>query len=209
LAHKVRVVGTGPGSEKYITPIALEAIRDAGILVGGQRLLDTFGHDYQEKFPIKNNLTTVIKYIKEKMQFEKIVVLVSGDTGIFSFANYLLKHIDSEDLEFIPGISSLQIMFARLKKPWNEAQILSLHGRSLDILPTIVKESPITALLTGNPWTPQKIARFLLDNQITGLKVAIGKDLSYPHEKIVHTTLDLLFEDKQDYTNSVMVIFNE
>lgn len=210
MANQVKVVGTGPGGKNYITPLALEAIQKAAVLVGGQRLLDAFGSKHQEKHCIKNNLPEVIDLIKEKMQTSRVAVLVSGDTGIYSFANYLSKHIDREHVEFIPGISSVQVMFARLQRSWQQAQILSMHGRSLEILPAVVKESPVTALFTGAPWGPQKIAQFLAEHQITGLLVAIGKDLSYPHEKVIHTRLDLLLAgDGEDYKNSVMVIFNE
>ncbi len=209
MAGKVIVVGTGPGGKSYITPYGLEKITNAKILVGGQRLLDTFGSENQEMFPIKSDLKKVVDFIKEKVQINDVVVLVSGDTGIFSFANYLSKHIEDEMLEFVPGISSIQLMFARLKRPWNEAQILSMHGRSLDSVSSVVKDSQVTALLTGEPWTPQKIAQYLTDKGVPDLKTVIGKNLSYPEEKIIGTSLKKLPQDKEDYSNSVMVIFNE
>jgi len=134
---------------------------------------------------------------------------VSGDTGIFSLANYLLNHIDGEDIDFIPGISSVQVMFARLKRPWNEASILSIHGRCPDQLPAVIKSSRITALLTGSPWTPQEIARFLKENEVPDLRVALGKNLSYQEEQIVYSSLAQLLNDNADYSNTVMVIFNE
>lgn len=209
MENKVIVVGTGPGDGRYITPIALEIIADAEVLVGGQRLLDTFAKKKQIQFPIGKDLKTVINFINTQRESKRVVVLVSGDTGIFSFANYLLKYIDNNLLEFIPGISSVQLMFARLKRPWNEALLLSMHGRKIDTLPAQVKGANITALLTGEPWTPQEIARYLLENNIGDLRTAIGKDLSYANEKIVYSSLRMLAEDENDYSNTVMVIFNE
>ncbi|KUO49749.1 MAG: hypothetical protein APF76_00435 [Desulfitibacter sp. BRH_c19] len=209
MAGIVKVVGTGPGDENYITPIGLETIKLAEILVGGQRLLDTFANDGQEQFPVDKDLKKAIEYINEKRYSKNIVVLVSGDTGIYSLANYLTKHIDPDDLEFIPGISSIQLMFARIKKPWNEAQILSMHGRTLDIVVEVVKQSKMTALLTGSPWTPQKIADYLISEGVLDMKVIVGKDLSYPWEILIDTTLQELAKVEEDYSNSVMVILNE
>lgn len=209
MAGIVKVVGTGPGHESYITPIGLAAIKQAEVLVGGQRLLDAFACKGQEQFPVDNDLKKIIQYINEKRHTKNVVVLVSGDTGIYSLANYLVKNMDKDILEFIPGISSVQLMFARIKKPWNEAQILSMHGRSLDAAVEVVKQSQVTALLTGSPWTPQKIAGFLISEGVPDIKVIVGKDLSYPWEVLIHTTLQDLAKDKEDYSNSVMVIIND
>jgi len=209
LAGLVKVVGTGPGHESYLTPIGLETIKQAEVLVGGQRLLDTFVSQGQEQFPVDKELKKAIEYINEHRHSKRIVVLVSGDTGIYSLANYLTKHIPANDLEFVPGISSIQLMFARIKKPWNEAQILSMHGRSLDLAVEGVEKAQITAMLTGSPWTPQKIADYLLAKGAADMQVIVGKDLSYPWEKLVYTTLKALSKDEEDYSNSVMVILNE
>jgi len=187
----------------------LKNIESAEVLVGGQRLLDVFGCPGQIQFPIGKDLKMVLDFINKQMNKKQVVVLVSGDTGIFSFANYLVKYMDNNLLEFIPGISSVQVMFARLKRSWNEALILSMHGRTINTLPEQIKGSSITALLTGEPWNPKKIAQYLLENDIGDLKTAIGKDLSYAEEKIVFSSLQMLAVDDNDYRNTVMVIFNE
>ena len=209
MADKVVVVGTGPGDARYISPIALEAIKRAEVLVGGQRLLDVFASPQQQQYPIEQNLSQLIRFIQGQRELRRVVVMVSGDTGIFSLANYLLKHIGGEQLEFIPGISSIQVMFARIKRPWNEASILSAHGRFSDSLLAVIKSSRITALFTGEPWTPQAIARYLRQEELPDLAVALGKNLSYPDEQIIYSSLESLLDDSADYSNTVMVIFNE
>ncbi|KUG05469.1 cobalt-precorrin-6y c5-methyltransferase [hydrocarbon metagenome] len=205
----VQVVGTGPGNPAYITPLALQTIRSAEVLVGGGRLLDTFAEREQIQVIIKQDLAGIVSYLQKERFNKKIVVLVSGDTGIFSFADYLLKNMDREVLEFIPGVSSLQLMFARLKRSWVEAQILSMHGRCMDLAAEVVRHYPLTALLTGTPWSPQKIASHLLSQDLPDLMVAVGKDLSYTEERIEFFTLKALACESRDFNNSIMVIFNE
>ncbi|MEW6623440.1 MAG: precorrin-6y C5,15-methyltransferase (decarboxylating) subunit CbiE [Bacillota bacterium] len=212
MAGKVKVVGTGPGDFAYATPAALAAIKDAEVLIGGQRLLNAFARPDQEQISIGRDLKNIIGIIEEYRHNRKVAVLVSGDTGIFSFADYLVKHLGKDIFEFVPGISSLQVMFARLKEPWTEAQILSLHGRcekNLDAMVELIKNSRLTALFSGVPWTPQRIAQYLLIKGTANLKTVVGKDLTYPEEKLVFCDFKTLAVDQQDYSNSVMVIINE
>ena len=209
MEYKIKVIGTGPGSGRYITPIALEAIAGADILVGGQRLLDVFAGEGQIQFPLGKDLHQAFAFINEHRENKRVAVLVSGDTGIYSFADYLSRHMDNDFLEFIPGISSVQLMFARLKKSWHDALILSMHGRKTDALAEQIKDAPVTALLTGEPWTPRRIAQYLLENNINDLTTAIGQNLSYDDERIIFTSLQKIAEDNNNYDNSIMVIFNE
>jgi cobalt-precorrin-7 (C5)-methyltransferase len=205
----VKIVGTGPGDSRYITPLAWELIENAQVLVGGQRQLASLAGEHQEQFVIGNDLNAVLRYIESHRHTKSIVVLASGDPGLYSIANYLTAHMDKDCLELIPGISSIQLMFARLKMSWQDVQILSVHGRSIDDLDQLIKKGSVTALLTGGQWTPQVIADYLLKANLSDYKVAIGKDLSYSDEKIIYTTLDGLVDKQEDYSNSVMVIFNE
>ncbi|MGI6434821.1 MAG: precorrin-6y C5,15-methyltransferase (decarboxylating) subunit CbiE [Syntrophomonadaceae bacterium] len=204
----IKIVGTGPGDPRHITPAALEAIQAAQVVVGGRRLLDSFARPEQERCIIDKDLPAVVEFIQKQPQGKKVAVLVSGDPGFFSMAQYLKKRLQGLQLEFIPGISSVQYMFARLQLPWQQVPFYSLHGRSMDKLPQWVKTAPAVALLTGGEWSVQAIAAYLLNQQVKA-RVSIGINLSYPHEQVVHTTLEVLAEDGADYSNSVMVIFNE
>ncbi|MCY3023909.1 MAG: cobalt-precorrin-7 (C(5))-methyltransferase, partial [Planctomycetota bacterium] len=57
----------------------------------------------------------------------RIAVLVTGDTGLCSFAQPVLKRFGREACTLIPGISSVQVAFARLGLDWLDARILSTH----------------------------------------------------------------------------------
>ncbi|OEF97997.1 precorrin-6y C5,15-methyltransferase (decarboxylating) subunit CbiE [Desulfuribacillus alkaliarsenatis] len=212
--RKIKVVGTGPGAVEYITPIAKQAIEQADVVVGAKRLLEAFAVPGQQQLIVDKELLNVVTQMKNLQKLNNITVLVSGDTGIFSFANYLTKHFQAKELVFIPGISSVQVMFARLQRPWVEAQIISMHGRTEAGLVDIIQGAKVTAMVTGTPWTPQTIAKKLLDSLAMEIvacdwRVAIGKDLTYAHEQIINTTIGTLVDDKNDYSNSVMVIWND
>ncbi len=205
----VIVVGTGPGDPAYCAPAALELIRDAQVLVGAERLLEAFARADQKQLPLGKDLAAMLLEIEKRRRQERVVVLVSGDTGLYSFATYLARNMDPEALQFVPGISSVQFMFARLKRPWQDVQILSVHGRFPPALTELVKSTEVTALLTGQPWSPPKIASYLLENGMGDMAAAVGIDLSYPGEQLIQTSLLALSEDLNNYDNAVMVIFNE
>lgn len=208
MGNVVKIVGTGPGHPDHTTPRALQAIREAQVLVGGRRLLRDFARPHQECCVIDQNLTAVLEFILNQALDKKIAVLVSGDPGFFSIARYLKTRLNWVEFEYIPGISSVQYMFAKLQEPWQEVPFYSMHGRQVENLGKWAASAPVVALLTGGKWSPQAIAQSLL-GQMRDLRVAIGLDLSYPDEKVFYTTLTALAEDGLDYKNSVMVIFNE
>lgn len=209
MGNTIKVIGTGPGDRSYITEIALKHIEEAEVVIGGKRLLAEFACFNQEQYPLEGNLKEALEFIKNQSKSRKIAVLVSGDTGIFSFASYLQTNLNSKELEFISGISSFQILFARLKRSWDKAVFVSLHDKPPGYLHLIVKEERTTVIFTDNKWTPPKVARYLLKKGLSDMTVAVGSDLSYPWERVEVTNFSLLSESKEDWSNSVMVIMNE
>lgn len=208
MENKIAVIGTGPGSKEYITVIGLEKIREAQVIVGAKRLLAEFALPHQKKFAVDKNVQKALNFIQEQDDKEKIAVLVTGDTGIYSLASYLKKHIPSARLEFYPGISSLQLMFARLKTKWNDAKLLSFHGQPAENAEKYILEGRTVGLLTDNHYTPQLIAKYFLDKGLdSNLQLAVGVNLSYPEEKIYQGSLKELANSSEDFTNSV-VVFN-
>lgn len=205
----IKIVGTGPGDGRYLAPLAAQLIKQAQVLVGGRRQLDWLASPHQECFAIEADLEAVLAYIEEQRQHKSVVVLASGDPGLFSIASYLAERMDRGCLEIIPGISSVQLMFARLKLPWHNVRLMSLHGRNNDELATCFEHPGVTCLLTGGEWTPRQIAVHLHDQGRPDWQVAIGADLSYPEEKIIRSSLKAIAEQTKDYTNCLMVIFHE
>ena len=62
---------------------------------------------------------------------QSAAVLVSGDAGLYSLLEMLKRKIGGEYLRVHPGVSALQLFAARLGVSWQDAKILSAHGRAL------------------------------------------------------------------------------
>jgi len=141
-----------------------------------------------------------------------VCVLSTGDPG-FSGVLKPIKRIIKEkrlekniNLEVIPGISSLQLCAARLEISWDEADLMTFHGRenSLEVIDILDNGRPTIALPSKST---KDMAQFLLDNGVDPQrKVAICERLSYSDEKVVSSTLQEVAHSDFTYM-CVMVIY--
>lgn len=203
---KIYVVGVGPGAECYLTDYAKKKIIDADLVITTERLF---------KKLYKLNAKTVCKEISEfisyilqnKDQLESVCILASGDVGFYSISNTLKKKIKDFDMEFISGISSLQYLTAKLKIPYNDIKVVSLHGREENIIPYVCYNKKVF-LLTGGKYKVNNVIDQLNTAGLSNVLVTVGENLSYVHEKIITAKANefkgMHFEDL-----AAMLIYNE
>lgn len=190
MEHKIIVVGIGPGSKDYILPIALKKIAAAKILVGSERALADYAADGQKTAPITADIQAAIAFIREESQQEDVVVMVSGDPGYYSLLAALRNEFDISRLEVIPGVSSMQVAFSRIALPWQNADLMSLHGRLPDYASLAYEKGRVVGILTDAEHNSQRIAMLFLDaGWPPNTPVFIGEKLSYPDENMVQTNL--------------------
>ena len=182
--NKIFVLGVGPGSPDYLSPAIVEQAAKCDLLIGGKRNLELFDFPGQEKLEIKKDLKPLMAIIKDRLTDQKVGILVSGDTGIYSMLPRLAREFGRQALLVYPGISAVQYIFARLGLTWHDARIVSLHGREFADLAAIISASEKVALFTDLKNTPALVCRKLFEAGIKDKKVYIGENLSYPSEKI-------------------------
>ena len=192
----IHIVGLGPGHRDYILPIAIKTIKRSKMVIGAKRNLENVSEYVTDSMDISIGLSKIADYlIKHKK--DNISVVVSGDTGFYSLLKYIQRHIDNKYIEVIPGISSLQYLFSKLKSGYEKSQFISLHGReenfTLCISKKIIKKIEV-GILTDKKQNNQYIAKEILllgehGLNISGIKLIIGERLSYPDEKITTLTL--------------------
>lgn len=205
MAARVTIVGIGPGHPDYLPPIAARAIRSAQVLIGSSRALSTFANANQRKIAITGQLADVIEAIHTYKLTAQIVVLVSGDPGFYSLVPYLLKHMSSDEIEIIPGLSSMQVAFCRAKTVWQDAQLLSLHGRGFESIRQCITEPGKVGFLTDPTYTPAAIADYLLKAGWPNCPVYLCEKLSYSEERVICTDLVSTLVEP-GFTHSVMVV---
>ncbi|WP_297898841.1 cobalt-precorrin-7 (C(5))-methyltransferase [Methanobrevibacter sp.] len=209
---KLFIVGIGPGSKDYITEKAKKTVQNADIVVGSWRAIDIFDD-------IKETIGLNVKDLQEKLEEaidlsiegKKVCILSTGDPGFSGVLKTIKKiakskNFNYENIEVIPGISSLQLAAAKNKISWDEANIMTFHGREeiSYILNVIDNGLPTIALPSKSV---KDMAKFLIDNNVDeNRKITICEKLSYPDERIVTTTLKEVLNSDFSYM-CVMIIY--
>lgn len=116
-----------------------------------------------------------IEAIKIKLQSGNVAVLASGDPLFYGIGKRLLSALPEESIEFHPAISSIQKGAALFKTHWDDASILSLHGRNHPHIPGLILQHPKCILLTDTKNSPDKICREIQDylSLIEGEEIAL------------------------------------
>ncbi len=116
-------IGVGPGSIKYITDIAREAIYKSRYIIGYkytisaiESLIDRNKHEIYE-ITLKNQ-EEIYQLIHDRMEDnECCAVLFTGDVNFSEseVVDRLLEIFGEKNVEIIPGISSIQIAASEIK----------------------------------------------------------------------------------------------
>ncbi|HVI42214.1 MAG TPA: precorrin-6y C5,15-methyltransferase (decarboxylating) subunit CbiE [Anaerovoracaceae bacterium] len=221
---KIYLVGIGMGNIETLTEQGRKAIEASELLIGAERMVNAFP-DYQGEVCYAISPVKIMDYILEHPEPEIISVIFSGDVGFYSGAKKLNQLIEEQKqsqfigpdpagslwndyaVEFIPGISSLQYFSAKLKLPWEDTKIVSLHGREDNIMGAVWNHKKIF-FLTGGDYSVRKVCQILSENNLKEAIVHVGERLSYPNERIVSATAGSLAKEEFDPL-AVMLVENE
>jgi precorrin-6Y C5,15-methyltransferase (decarboxylating) len=185
----VRIIGMGMTLED-LTARHLEIIDQADILVGGKRLLNLFKDSRARKKVIGKDIDGVVEFVRQEMKNQKVVVLASGDPLFFGIGRRLVEAIGTDNILIYPNISSVSAAFARLKEPWNDVKVISLHGRNNeDRLLQALEEEDTIAVFTDPKNNPARLAASLLENQFLNYKICVLEALGSSAEKVNWYTL--------------------
>jgi len=202
-SQQIILAGIGMGSGDVITEEVRQLIEEADCLIGAERMITSAQkirsmnglsmrqcerNNRNEGVFIKEYRTEeIVSYIKEHKEHSKIGILLSGDTGFYSGAKKLkerLTEVCSEQIEIYSGISSLSYLASKAGVSWEDAKILSLHGKDMNFVQTIHRHSK-TFLLLGGKDTGRHFYETLLEYGLGDVRVHVGCQMSYEEEKIL------------------------
>ncbi|MEL7632613.1 MULTISPECIES: precorrin-6y C5,15-methyltransferase (decarboxylating) subunit CbiE [Sporomusa] len=204
--YQVVVVGIGPGSPDYVLPVVSRRIAQARVLVGSKRALDTFAAGGQVTRIIDKDINGVLDFIEEQLASQDVVVMVSGDPGFYSMLVAVRKRFAPESITVIPGISSAQLAFARVAEVWQDAALISMHGRTAADEVLRYRPGHKLGILTDTQHNPACISRILLAfGWPEAAHVWLCANLSYDNEVVAAMTLAEATETL-GFEHSVMVV---
>lgn len=169
-----------------LTQRHLDLIEKAEVLAGGRRHLAYFPDFSGKKIEIAKDLAGLASSLRQLLADNAaIVVLASGDPLFYGIGAFLCREFKADEIDVYPNISAVAAAFARLRLPWQDARIISCHGRSLD--KSRISEfasADKLAVMTGPTAPPDKIYEQLSENKITGFDICVMERLGAPEESL-------------------------
>lgn len=205
--YPIEIIGIGQGRQD-LTTRHLSIIDDCDILVGGRRLLAMFPESNALKIPVTGHIKELVSTLEEKMANRKIVILASGDPLFHGIGDAFLRHLGPDKIRIYPNISIIAAAFAAIKEPWNDARLISLHGRHQPGLSfaRLADENKV-AFLTDPEKDPVYIVRQLEKAGLYDFRLCVLENLGDPvKEKITwFETIDLVHEQSFGQPNIVII----
>ena len=216
---EICLAGIGMGSKDGQTQEVQHAIETADILLGAERMIEGYSARIEKK-PYYMT-AQILPYLEQLQESEslaqqgtlRVTVLFSGDTGFYSGCRKLYVALQEAiaagqlkgSVKILPGISSVVSLAARVGESYEDAAVLSMHGKKLNHLPATVAGHEKTFLLTSGSEDIRKIGRMLTETGLGTCEVIVGYQLSYPEENIRILTPEQCEEITEDGLYTCMI----
>ena len=182
--NRVFIVGMGMSPDD-LTSRHLKVIESAEILAGGERHLADFASHPAEKRRIDKDLKGLAAFIRENMDQKRVVVLASGDPLYYGVGRFLCRELGPDRVTVLPNVSAVSAAFSRINESWNDAEVVSLHGRDLEAR---VVEAALSgrkaAVFTDPKRSPAWLAGLFLKQGAGHVRMCVLEKLGYPDERV-------------------------
>ena len=180
--NEITIAGAGSGSALHLTPEVKNAINEADVIALNSRFLGIIPKD--KKIIQLEDFNGTFKKIQNETG--NILILVSGDSCLYSLLPLAKKFFVDKTIKVLPGLSSLQILCARAGELWNDAKILSGHGRELNIgiFLNIIERNEKVIIFCDKKNSPGFICDKL--KNFSNIEVFIGSNLGGEGEIFLH-----------------------
>ncbi len=188
--NPVSVIGMGMSLDD-LTLKHLEIIKNADVIAGGKRHLESMKdagllNGTVETRTITGNIRGLVAYIEDALHRKKnVVAIASGDPLFFGIGTTFIKHLGSENVLVYPNITSVGAAFSKIKENWQNAAVLSLHGRDKpEDLKETLKGNDTIAVFTDPVKNPSWLAEKLIDAGYSDFKLCVLEQIGCDNEKV-------------------------
>jgi precorrin-6B C5,15-methyltransferase / cobalt-precorrin-6B C5,C15-methyltransferase len=202
----ISVVGVH-GGESF-GAVAQTALCQAEVVVAAPRhMAYVEAASHQQTVEMAGALGPLLERIDaERAAGRRVVVLASGDPGFFGIVRLLGERFGPDALEVHPAPSSVALAFARIGYAWDDALVVSAHGRPLEAAVAAALGQPKVAVLTAPSQPPQALGRALIDAGSAPREVTVASRLAEPGERISRTDLEGLASGEYEPMSVVLLV---
>ena len=158
---RIFVIGIGADGLKGLCDRARRIIRDAEILIGGERHLSLVPDGAYKRVVWGENFDNGISTIRANRD-RRLVVLASGDPMHFGIGSRLLKFFSIDEIEIIPATGSFSLAAARMGWSIPDITCLTLHGRALEVVNLYLIPGGRLLILSWDGKTASKLSTLLV-----------------------------------------------
>jgi precorrin-6Y C5,15-methyltransferase (decarboxylating) len=195
--ERVRVVGMV--GDTPVAPV------DGDLIIGGRRHLDALTLAAGTRtVAIEADIAAVMDAADAEPG--RVCVLASGDPGFFGIVRPLAARFGSDVLDVHPAPSSVALAFARIGRNWDDATVISAHGRPLTNAAALAAKCRTAVVLVSPTATPEMLGKELLALGSGHTSVAVCTRLGMEGESVTTTDLPGLAEGTWDPLSVVVLL---
>ncbi len=147
-SKQIHVIGIDTSNIESLFDAKEKQIFNAERIAGPQRIIDSFNkwlkkkklNNYNFQFISTDKLNDFIALLKKEEK--KTIIFSGGDPLWFGIGRLLIQNFPLSKLYFEPAVTSFQLAFSRLGKPWQGTQWISIHGRDPFSFEKAIKKLP-------------------------------------------------------------------
>ncbi|MBW1635392.1 MAG: precorrin-3B C(17)-methyltransferase [Deltaproteobacteria bacterium] len=223
-AGTLYVVGTGPGSERYLTGAACDALEKVDVIVGYKTYLDLIPNYLDGKEVISSQMMKEVERCRESLDIaekgKEVALVCGGDPGIYAMAG-LVYELAKESgtscgIEIIAGLAAINSCAARLGAPlMHDFAAVSLSDllTPWEVIEKRLKAAAAADFVTAiyNPKSKKRTEQIVKTREIfltcrtPDTPVGIVTAATRENEKIIITTLDKMLESEITMQSTVII----
>lgn len=190
---------------------AQAALARADVIVASPRHLDHIAEvGGQRRIALTGALPPLLEQIAASAsEGRAICVVSSGDPGFFGITRLLALRFGADHIRVHPAPSSISLAFAAAGLGWDDATVVSAHGRDLDDAIAASLTARKAAILTSPTNTPAVVAKHLTHAGCGPRRVIVASRLGEHDERVEHTDLDGLAAGDFDPMSVVILLPGE
>ena len=185
------------GIDEPVLSARQESLLATCTLIVGTRRFALMTAGFRAAFQTVTPLDEAFAAISRHLAQGNVAVLASGDPLFYGIGRRLLAEFPEEAIEVHPALSSVQRACALFRLPWDDAAVVSLHGRPCTHLPGLLLGPGKHIVLTDACHSPDRIAGKLLDylhsvgekNLPRDVRMLVVENIGLPNERVFRGTL--------------------
>jgi precorrin-6Y C5,15-methyltransferase (decarboxylating) len=196
----ITVIGYDGGALPADAQARLEA---ASLVLGGRRHLREVAVPADARtVTLRDDLAAALRAVADEPG--DVVVLASGDPGFFGIVRAVRRAVQPRPVEVLPARASVALAFGRAGLEWDDAVVVSAHGRDPRPALAVARSQPKVAVLTDERCGPAQVGAALAGRSDRVL--VVGERLGLPGERVVEVTPDQAAERSWQDPNVVRVL---